>query len=428
MAIKCGPEQVTISGSDSLVCGYLIRILDIRPTSSQIEIMIGGWSQMVYTSGVTMVMGSEVWTLFLISKDTLAGTAVIKFTVSDNPCAGVTCPDTCVGQDLWSQRCDINYDSVLVPTGYSCELNALKEAGSLQCKTTTHVLDLTISPYSWYTPQGAADYLITRLADINATIINWLTPFTGWTLTYTEIINDGVNVVIRIHLNDGSTQAPPRMLSTSNIQTLAIQLGLIEIGLLVVAIGVIFIGIGLIVGFALTKLFTGAVDAAKQYTPEEVVNLVINDPNSIVASQLNECDKNFGTDAVSLKLCYDSVIVGAQNGLADNLKLPPPTTDAPSETQTCLDKYLTDRNWANYQTCLKAVKDKAGKELGDAVTCQSGQYYDVNQGKCIDATADCWIPGLTPGSCILSASTGTTIALIGGGLIGVYVLISLLKK
>ncbi len=292
---------------------------------------------------------------------------------------------------------------------------------------TTHLLDLVISPYSWYTPQGAADYLVTNLVGINGAIVNWLTPFTGWTFLYTEIITDGPNVIIRVHLNENPAAAPA-LFSASDMQTLAapvIALG--DLLTLVVIGGVIFIAVGVIFAVTLTKVLTGTKDPAKQFTPEEVVKLVISDTDSIVARQLAKCDTNFAGNAIGLKQCYDSVIEGAQDGLANKLKLPSPQTNTPAETQKCLDQYLIDSNWANYQTCLKAVKDKAGGELLDAVTCPAGQYYDVTQGKCV-TTEDCWIAGFTPGSCMLTAKTGKTITLIGGVLVGGYLLFRIIKK
>jgi len=294
---------------------------------------------------------------------------------------------------------------------------------------TTHVLDLTISPYSWYTSQGAADDLITNLVGINGEIVNWLTPFTGWTFIYTEIIIVGTNVIIRIHLNDGSTTPAPPILSASNMnmQTLAVQLGIVEIGLIMAILGTIFITVGIPAAIALTNILTGTKDAAKQFTAEDVVRIVITDPDSIVAKQLKKCDINFAADASGLKLCYDSIIEGAQDGLAGKLNLPPSTINIPTETQKCLDQYLIDSNWTNYQTCLLAVKLAAGGELLDAVTCPSGEYYDVTQGKCV-TTEDCWIPGLTPGSCILTAKTGKTIAIIGGVAAGGYVLFKIIKS
>ena len=336
-----------------------------------------------------------------------------------NLCQNVQCPDTCFDADLWSMKCD-------PPTG-ACVQDVLKQASSPQCTiTTTHILDLNVSPFSWYTSQGAADYLITNMTGINGAVVNWLAPFTGWTYIYTEIINNGSNVIIRIHLNDGSTAAPS-MVSASNMQSLAVQIGLLEIGFIVVFVGVITLTVGIIMGVAFIKVLTGTKEVEKQFTPQDVVSIVITDPDSVVAEQLKGCDAAYLADATNLKICYDVVISGAQRGLANKLNLPPPTIDTPVETQKCLDQYLIDSNWANYQTCLKGVSGKAGAELLDGVTCPAGQYYNVDQGKCI-TTEDCWIAGFTPGTCMLTAKTGKTIALIGGVVIGGYLIFSLIKK
>jgi hypothetical protein len=291
---------------------------------------------------------------------------------------------------------------------------------------STHILDLTISPYSWYTPQGAADYLVSNLVGINGAIVNWLTPLTGWTFLYIEIINDGTNVIIRVHLNDGSVSAAPEIISASNMQTLVAPVAVGELIVLAVLVGVIFIAVGVVFAVTLIKLSTGNKDAAKQFTAEDVIKMVISDPDSIVASQLARCDTNFPADAVGLRLCYNSIIVGAQDGLVDKIKLPPPKTNTPTETQKCFDQYIIDSNWANYQTCLKAVSGKAGDELLASATCPSGQYYNVDQGKCV-STEECWIYW-PAGGCILTAKPWKTVALIGGVVIGGYIIFRFIKK
>ena len=49
----------------------------------------------------------------------------VLFEVPHDPCASVVCPNICVGDDIWSQRCDQN-------TGL-CVLNQLLESNSVQC-------------------------------------------------------------------------------------------------------------------------------------------------------------------------------------------------------------------------------------------------------------------------------------------------------
>ena len=430
MGLICSSYNQTITTSNTLVCGYLIKISDMEPSLESIEILLDEIQWVGIGSGCNATQYNNVILSFhLVSKNINNNTAVIDLVESDNPCNSISCPDKCYGTDLYYERCTKTYDSDCIPTGYICEKDTLKKEDSPLCKIATHVLDLTISPYSWYSPQGAADYLITNLVSINGMIVNWLTPFTGWTFIYTEIIIVGTNVIIRVHLNDGSTAPAPSILSASNMnmQTLAVQLGIVEIGLIMAILGTICITVGIPAAIVLTTILTGTKDPAKQFTPEDVVKIVITDPDSIVARQLEECDINFAADAAGLKLCYDSVMKGAQDGLEDKLNLPPPTINIPTETQKCLDQYLIDSNWTNYQTCLLAVKLAAGGELLDAVICPPGEYYDITQGKCV-TTEDCWIPGLTPGSCILTAKTGKTIVIIGGVVAGGYLLFSLIKK
>lgn len=60
------------------------------------------------------------------------------------------------------------------------------------------------------------------------------------------------------------------------------------------------------------------------------------------------------------------------------------------------------------------------------ITCQVDQTWDKTTQKCIDVGEECWLPG-PAGGCILSAKTGKTIAIIGAGVIGVYVLLKVFK-
>lgn len=62
-----------------------------------------------------------------------------------------------------------------------------------------------------------------------------------------------------------------------------------------------------------------------------------------------------------------------------------------------------------------------------SMTCPSEQTYDPTTQKCVAGAEECWIPGLA-GSCILSAKTGKTIAIVGGVVIGGIIIFSLIKR
>jgi hypothetical protein len=59
-----------------------------------------------------------------------------------------------------------------------------------------------------------------------------------------------------------------------------------------------------------------------------------------------------------------------------------------------------------------------------------GRYKSTSACTSFAVTAgeDCWIPGFTPFSCLLTAKTGKTIAIIGGVVIGGYLIFNLIKK
>lgn len=141
----CGPTTATISNISTLVCNKLVRIDNIQPTSpDRADLVVDGRLMSAYTSGSASIMGSEIWTLYLLSKNVAAGEVTISFTVSQNPCAAIPCPDRCVGNDLYAFNCIPDYSPVLLPIGSHCEKGALKQAGSPTCVAATHYISLSM--------------------------------------------------------------------------------------------------------------------------------------------------------------------------------------------------------------------------------------------------------------------------------------------
>lgn len=83
MAIKC-QQTATISGINSLVCGKLIKIYDIRAYYETIDVLIEGQiSPQVGIVGNAFTINGERYLIQLVSKNVSAGTAVVQLTISD---------------------------------------------------------------------------------------------------------------------------------------------------------------------------------------------------------------------------------------------------------------------------------------------------------------------------------------------------------
>ena len=137
MATICQSNSVTIGLSDVTICGILFKIYDIKPTSSNtIDVITGTEFFQVSTGSNGYTRNTEFWSFKLISKNISANTAVINFTNSDNPCYNITCSDTCIGNDLYTQYCSITKDSNNIPTGYTCKPYIIKTPNDPSCMTT----------------------------------------------------------------------------------------------------------------------------------------------------------------------------------------------------------------------------------------------------------------------------------------------------
>jgi hypothetical protein len=312
------------------------------------------------------------------------------YRVGYNPdlCLNVSCPDQCYGSDLWSMKCD--------PATGLCIQDALKQSNSPICSATNYI-DIHIRPNSWYSPQGAADEIVTKLVDIDGAIVNIFSDILDYQYLGTTIYSTSTEVVIRINLKQISTAPAP-------MQTLVLPL-LAKIGIIIIIILSIIILIGII-----TKWNFGAVE--KTYTKEEVGTLI----NDTIKEIDKNCETNFASDPVGYALCVKSAIGGSTTTLGDFLN-DPTITDAGNQAgqqiDACIAQYKIDLDIAKLNECVNGQVTDVTNKIKKATTPEQKE--------------DCWIPAPL-GGCILTASTGKTIALIGGVVIGGILIISLVKK
>lgn len=175
MSIICGPQTATVGYTSTLVCNKLVRIDNIQPLfPDRVDLILEGEYVSAYTSGSALRHENEIWTLFLLSKNVPAGTVSIGLTISSDPCAGVPCPDKCVGNDLWDYRCGPKYEN-LVPVGYECVQNSLKQANSPQCAGATHYVSLSMG----FVPLELIAYFETYISAISDNLMTKIAPPPG---------------------------------------------------------------------------------------------------------------------------------------------------------------------------------------------------------------------------------------------------------
>jgi hypothetical protein len=270
--------------------------------------------------------------------------------VTASSCAGVICEDGCIGNDLYGQHCN--------PSTGLCVPNASpKEVNSLKCMAT-HVLDIGVLPYSWYTPSSALSSMTTKLIAINGALLNLFTSITDYQYLGVDTFQDGNDVVIRIYLKKLST------ISSMDIMTLIAWTPLI------IVVGAIILAIGPIVYYKLRDWIYKNILSIRTYTAGEVNQIIWGGGefgDGIVKIQLDDCNTNFGSDAAGLKNCYKSVMCGAADGSVDSLGLPTSVDCTHQQVNqnidACYTQYLVDHDLVKFKDCVLKVKTDTGSKL-----------------------------------------------------------------
>lgn len=291
-------------------------------------------------------------------------------TIAQNLCAGVTCPNQCIGTDLWQMKCD--------PATGNCVQDILLEASSLTC-TATHNLDIYVDPHSWYTPGGAASAITNVLADVSGAIINGMTEagLTNWTYLDTEVITEADRVIIRTYLKEITPSPPfttyPSLLSAyptlsstcPGIRTLALGPWVI-IG---IALAVVIIGIGIVVGYSLYR--AAMILLGETYTKEEVGQYT----NDILTRMMDSCQENFPTDPVGYANCVKSGIqatTGAAQDFFDDPTIGQSGQTASDNIDVCITDYNNPSSPKYHDSvALKTCTDQQNQNVQDTVTNQT---------------------------------------------------------
>lgn len=402
MGIIC-QDTKTISYISQLICGKLVKIYDIKPIFPDIiDVTVDGRIHIGVGNTASILDDGKILTLQLISKNVGAGTAIIKLTVSTNPCIGATCPDICgtpPDYNLYYQTCSPTYDAYNIPIGYRCRLGTLKEVNSPQCLPPppiiipTHVIKFELSPNQYL------NYLQQNIVTISARIVDALpfNPDVKYIRTELDPTGKYINVYVKYTgtatmgiygmngiyslgiidaINDFAKALIPILITIASILiTAAIILAggftLPVIGLALLAGGVVFI-----LGFASFDLMINL----------EIAREVINNQQAFIQPTIAKdqgkkaLDDAFAAspktkdDCLTLLKGYQEADIIYINSLSDKLtKLQ--LTNIKSSYNTCTNSLIDGFN-ANTVTCDGAI---AGfSPCANTVYAGTGEQFNVN--------------------------------------------------
>lgn len=379
MSIIC-QQTGTISGSNSILCGKLLRIYDIRRNYGTIDVFIEGQiSPQVGDNAFTI--GNERIRITLISKNVAYGTADVQLTIST-----VEVPPPPVGE-------------------------------------YTNTVKLYMRPWPWYSPGGAADYIVGKLGDINGYLINAFKSVIEYSYVRTDIYTEGENVIISVRLN--------RLQVMSLVDDLGqdIQIkSLVAPAVLLVA-GSVSLAIG-IVGLIFLYIFEDNLNEeeppkSEPAPPEEQLPVVIKTKEEAYNRCVGQMPPNpTCADVEVYATCLDAVdigMVGTLKAVYPNFKgfqdLYDKYYDIYTKTVADCDPSVPGKTPADKLKIIKNVQDQFTVDI-------KAKYSDLQDAY---DSEQCWIPGPL-NTCILTAKTGKGLLTIGGLLIGGYILYKVTKK
>ena len=462
MSTKCQDTQTIYLNNIMIMCGHNVYIGNFSNAPQSLDIVI---DNVIYTSygstqGRTNIKGDEVWTLShdQYTIDQTNGSVKLNFIISDNPCYGITCSNICIGNDLYAQKCNILYetdtDKPKIPIGYNCiqdyiieenssncshlecisgtctrvtgaGTNACTTEGSTtECATTeyTHILEIRIRPWGWYTPNGAASDLIKKISDIDGWCTNLATSLTGWEYIETIIVPDGEDVLIQTKFKNYSTL-------TSSINSLlpaAVVAFIEKIALMISAIIIITIAIGIMTGWKFFEVNSDPT-TSPTYEPqpkdiEPKIEGVINDQTDTCLTVLPPTPTC--ADVTSYATCLKAAHIGVYGTL---------TAVKPNfqKFQDTYNKYL-DIYTNLTATCDEGTVGKTPSDiLNGIITIQQEYTEDLKDNfdelqKVYDSE-QCWIPNPF-GGCLISNDSKNAILMTGGVLIIGYIGLKLLSS
>lgn len=299
------------------------------------------------------------------------------------------------------------------------------EGSTTECVTPnyTHILEIRIRPWGWYTPNGAASDLIEKIYDIDGWCTNLATSLTGWEYIETIIVPDGEDVLIQSRFKNYSTL-------TSSINSLAVPaavVAFIEKVLLIIVVFIIIIcTVGFITGW---KFFEVNSDPTTSPTYEPKPKDILPNIITVIDDQTNTCLTYLPPNPTCANVnTYATCLKAAHIGVYGTLKSVKPNFQ---EFQDTYNKYL-DIYTNLAATCDETTPGKTPSDILNGIINIQQEYieelkhdFDELQKKYDEER--CWISNPF-GGCLISDSAKNTILTVGGILLGGYVALKIISS
>lgn len=263
--------------------------------------------------------------------------------------------DTCTPEGSTAQCTHLECINEICTRVTGAGINMCETEGSTtECAgapTSTHYLDLIVTPWSWYDPNGVAPAIIEKLADIDGAITNFFNTYGIIDYQYlgTVIVTVNNKVIIRVKLRNTS------------LQSMAVPF-LVKVAVVVVVVGIIITLIGWIAAFIFRTIgnpFNQAPDLTNNDLTSAGVEFMTNLMNDCELVTCSDISLTQDQKALCIKNCIDSSLTN-WNDYQDRIYPDvnhAPLIDAKTVIQQCYDTYnLSGKTPTDYQTFLNCAK------------------------------------------------------------------------
>lgn len=271
----------------------------------------------------------------------------------------------------------------------------------------THVLEIRVRPWGWYTPQSAATNLITKLNDINGWCLNLISGLTDWQYVGTDIITRGADVIV---------QSKFKQLSPAKVQTMGIQAILFNIAAGIGLLLLISQFIGIIFGWDWLPIGTPPAQSPKYVPPpKEILPGVQQSNNKAGTNCLTGLPINpTCTDLNNYAICLDSVHIGIYGTLQS---VYPNFIEFQNTYKAYLNKYVTLVSQCNPST-PGSTPDDIANQINKALQDYNDQIQnDFNKLQQIYEQEQCCI-GLPFLGCVINKGICNNAMIVAYAVIG----------
>jgi len=356
--------------------------------------------------------------VFCMTDDLATSAHAIVFqgvVIEENPCKGIICPDICIDNDLWSQKCD--------PDTQKCVKDVLKKENAPEC-TATHYIEYDFTGL----PQDFRDFVFDNITYI----ANALGGYLPLPENIQYVSSDYANGKFRIYV----IYTPP--LSGITLENFAVFVasilifiiaGRISAGFLTITIILSVIGVVLlswtIYDIAKSESTSGTQSEPSALDKIKIIEDYINNYHTKSCNELYpDCATEPPTCDAGTMRAYLGCIGGMKLAQYDHATSISGQYDQNKHDEIANKIKDTDQCLANGTCTPNDAKNALNKITSDVntavenaenkVTCGTDEFFNEETKQCEPV---CWIHKPLVGGCLLTAKTGKLI-LLGVALAG----------